>query len=199
MTTIALNAKIQCSDGACGKSTSAIIHPINFQLTHIVVNDTHLHSDPTRLVPIKYIKSATGDQVTLSCTKSDLAAMKPFVSTGYVEVSASNKKTKAGAPKTSVSSDAPNADPVQDEHIPEGELDIHSGTQIQATDDPIGSLDGFVVELDSGSITHLITKEGHLWRKKDLAIPVSAIESIMSDIVYLKLSKSEAEALPPYE
>ena len=161
-----------------------------------MVNDTQLHSDPTRLVPIKTIKSATGDHVTLSCTKSDLAAMKPFVSTGYVEVSASNKKTKAGVSKTSVPSDAPNADAVQDEHIPEGAMDIHSGTQIQATDDPIGSLDEFVVELDSGSITHLITKEGHLWRKKDLAIPVSAIDSIMSDVVYLKLSKSEAEALP---
>jgi len=195
MTNLALKAKVQCSDGVCGHSTSAIIHPIDFQLTHIVVDDTKLHSDPTRLVPIKYISSASDGEVMLSCTKNELAAMKPFVSTDFVGVSTSNNKTSVS--KTPVSSDDPNADAVQEEHIPQGELDIHSGTQIQATDDPVGALDEFVVDLESGAISHLISKEGHLWRKKDLAIPVSDIDSIIGDTVYLKLSKREAEALPP--
>ena len=199
MTTITLKSKIQCSDGACGHSTSAIIDPATFQLTHIVVNDTELHSNPTRLVPIKTIKSASDDQITLSCSRNDLAAMQVFVSTGYVAVSKSNKKGKTAASATPVAGDDPIADPVQEEHVPEGAVDIHGDTQIQATDDSLGKLDGFVVDLDSGAISHLISKEGHLWRTKDLAIPVSDIESIIGDVVYLKLSKSEAESLPPLQ
>jgi hypothetical protein len=130
MTNIPLKAKVQCSDGASGHSTSAIIDPTTFQLTHIVVNDTNLHSDPTRLVPLKTIKSVADGEVMLICTKGELAAMKPFVSTGYVGVSTSNKK--AGASKTPVSSVAPDADSVQEEHIPEGVLDIpFNGTDPQ--------------------------------------------------------------------
>ena len=197
MTNLDLKAKVQCSDGACGHSTSAIMLPAIFQLTHIVVNDTQLHSNPTRLVPIKTIKSTSDDQITLSCSRSDLEAMQPFVSTGYVAVSTSNKK--AGASKTDITNDDPEADTVQEEHVPEGAIDIHIDTQIQATDDSLGKLDGFVVDLVSGAISHLISKEGHLWRKKDLAIPAADIDSINGDTVYLKLSKSEAEALPPLQ
>ncbi|MEA3337377.1 MAG: hypothetical protein U9R25_15875 [Chloroflexota bacterium] len=97
----------------------------------------------------------------------------------------------------SLTSDDIDADPVMKENIPEGELDIDSGTDIHATDGHIGPLDEFVVDLDSGKITHLITHEGHLWRKHSLAVSVSAIDYIAGGTVYLKLDKNAVDAFPP--
>jgi hypothetical protein len=39
-------------------------------------------------------------------------------------------------------------------------------------------------------------REGHLWGKKDVAIPVSGIDHYEENTVYLKLSKQQIEALP---
>jgi hypothetical protein len=38
--------------------------------------------------------------------------------------------------------------------------------------------------------------EGHLWGKKEVTIPVSAIDRIEEDTVYLKLDKKAVESLP---
>ena len=48
----------------------------------------------------------------------------------------------------------------------------------------------------TGHISHLILMEGHLWGKKEVAIPVSAIDRIEEDTVYLKLDKEAVESLP---
>ena len=45
-------------------------------------------------------------------------------------------------------------------------------------------------------MTHLVMREGHLWGKKDVVIPVSEVDRIEEDTVYLKLSKDEVQALP---
>jgi hypothetical protein len=39
-------------------------------------------------------------------------------------------------------------------------------------------------------------REGHLWGKKDITIPVSEIEQIDEDVVRLKLDKESIEKLP---
>jgi hypothetical protein len=38
--------------------------------------------------------------------------------------------------------------------------------------------------------------EGHLWGKKEVTIPVSAIDRIAEDTVYLKRDQKTVEALP---
>ena len=38
--------------------------------------------------------------------------------------------------------------------------------------------------------------EGHLWGKKELALPVSAIDRVFDEVVYLKLDKQSIEKLP---
>jgi hypothetical protein len=41
-------------------------------------------------------------------------------------------------------------------------------------------------------------REGHLWGKKDVIIPVSAISKSSAEIVYLNLDKHQIEALPTF-
>jgi hypothetical protein len=83
------------------------------------------------------------------------------------------------------------------EHIPPGELPVRRGTKVAAKDGNIGHVAELVVDPESGHISHLVLEEGHLWAKKEVAVPVSAIDYFFEDTVYLKLGKEEVESLPP--
>ena len=67
---------------------------------------------------------------------------------------------------------------------------------IEASDGKVGRLDALVLDPTSGDITHLLLREGHLWGKKDVAIPISAVDFCDADTVYLKLDKAAIKALP---
>ena len=86
--------------------------------------------------------------------------------------------------------------PVEEEQIPPGELAIHRGARVEATDGKAGILGEFLVNPLTGHISRLILMEGHLWGKKEVTIPLSAIDRIEEDTVYLKLDKKAVESLP---
>jgi hypothetical protein len=86
--------------------------------------------------------------------------------------------------------------PVEEEQIPPGELAVYRGARMEAMDGEAGVLGEFLVNPLTGHISHLILMGGHLWGKKEVTIPVSAIDRIEQDTVYLKLDKKAVEALP---
>ncbi len=57
-------------------------------------------------------------------------------------------------------------------------------------------VDELVVDPDSGKITHLLMRKGHLWGEKDVAIPVTAIDVVTADEVYLNIDKEAVAVLP---
>jgi sporulation protein YlmC with PRC-barrel domain len=75
------------------------------------------------------------------------------------------------------------------EQIPYHELGIHRGAHVEASDGRIGTVDEFLINPENSHISHLVLREGHLWGQKDVTIPVSEIEKIEDDVVYLKLNK----------
>lgn len=197
MTDIQLKAKVQCSDGPCGKSTNVIINPVTHQVTHVVVQDKKLPEYATRMVSIDKVASATHNQITLSCTFDELARMDPFIVKRFIQESGSGQAYSSGEAYTSqyVLNDTA-YDSVQEEQIPQGELSIYSGMHVQASDGKVGKLDELVLDPKSGDITHLQMREGHLWGKMDVAIPVSAVDIVDEDTIYLKLDKKAVKALP---
>ena len=60
----------------------------------------------------------------------------------------------------------------------------------------MGQVDEFMIDLDSGHITHLVLREGLPWDRRHVDIPVSAIDRIEENEVYLNLDKKSIEALP---
>jgi sporulation protein YlmC with PRC-barrel domain len=82
------------------------------------------------------------------------------------------------------------------EHIPPGELAVRQGTKVAARDGTLGHVGELVLNPETGHISHLVLEEGHLWAKKEVAVPVSAIDYLLEDTVYLKLDKREVESLP---
>jgi hypothetical protein len=84
------------------------------------------------------------------------------------------------------------------ETIPFGEVDIRRDQPVRATDGDIGKVQGLVIDRGSRHITHVLLQEGHLWGRKEVAIPISAVASTR-DGIHLTISKQEVQDLPPVE
>jgi sporulation protein YlmC with PRC-barrel domain len=84
----------------------------------------------------------------------------------------------------------------ESEQIPPGEMTLSRGASVEATDGRVGHVEEFLLDPDSGGITHIVIREGRLWGHRDIVIPVSQIGCIERDTVYLKMNKEAVGALP---
>ena len=88
MTNIPIKASVVCSDGPCGQSTNVIVNPVNHKVTHFALRDKSLPNNTTRLVPAGMVADVTPQQITLTCSKADVAEMPPFIVTNFIAQSA---------------------------------------------------------------------------------------------------------------
>jgi hypothetical protein len=82
-----------------------------------------------------------------------------------------------------------------EDRVPDGDVEVRRGEHVHATDGEIGRIHGFVIDPADHGLTHIILDEGHLWGKKTVAIPISAIRDI-NDGVRLSITKEEVGNLP---
>ena len=191
---IPVNAEVYCTDGYCGRSTHVILEPATEKVTHLVVREKQWPHVEV-LVPVAAVTATTPDSINLRYTRDRLARLQHFIETEYVEV---------GIPRYAGGTylmepyayPEPEVLTVQHESIPFGELAVRRGTRVEATDGYIGQVDEFLVNPGDDRITHLVLREGHLWGQREVTIPVSQIERIAEDAVYLNLDKHSVEALP---
>ena len=47
-------------------------------------------------------------------------------------------------------------------------------------------------------MTHVLLQEGHLWGRKDVAIPISTVTRV-ADRIEVSLSKQQVQELPPVD
>ncbi|MDX1413993.1 MAG: PRC-barrel domain-containing protein [Candidatus Promineifilaceae bacterium] len=198
MNDIPIKANVECSDGHCGKSVSIIINPVNKKITHFVVEDSSLPDYETRLVPIEKVKNIGHDHIQLDCNRDDFVRMEPFITNRYVTPQQSiEDEVYWGADSyvdPLVIGDIPNL--ISESHIPRGELAVHRGMEVDATDGRIGTVDELVVDPEGQVVTHLLMRKGHLWGKKDVAIPIEAIESVYKDTVRLNVNRATVKEYP---
>jgi uncharacterized membrane protein len=86
--------------------------------------------------------------------------------------------------------------PVEEERVPEGELTARRGMPVEATDGHAGKIDRFLLDPSTETITHLVLEEKHHLHKLQITVPVSAIDQVIDDTVYLKLDQRGVAALP---
>jgi hypothetical protein len=55
---------------------------------------------------------------------------------------------------------------------------------------------GLAIDQGSHRVSHVLLAEGHLWGRKEVAIPISAVRSV-EDGIELRLSKKDVADLPP--
>ncbi len=202
---IPVNAQVECTDGVCGRSVYVLINPVIDQVTNLVVKGD---SSPNTeyIVPVDVVSETASGSIRLRCKKAELEKMEPFIKTKVVEVNMPNRNFGLGGTYAMgsyfylpyVNSEIAEYEAVKYEQIPPGELAVRRGTRVEATDGYVGHVDEFVVNPKNGHITHLVMREGHLWGKKDVIIPISAMVDSREDTVLLKLDKSQIESLPTF-
>ncbi len=188
---IPMDAEVSSEDGPYGRPICVIVDPIREKVTHLVVEENDF-PQTQRLVPINLIHVTASKQIGLECSSDQLKKMDAFVETEFVP---SN-------PELTWMMIWPYVEPtagyftVEHEHMPDGEIAIRRGAHVHATDGFIGRVDELMIDRNSGKITHLVLREGLFRWKRDISIPVSKIERMDQNTVYLKLSKREVDALP---
>jgi hypothetical protein len=80
--------------------------------------------------------------------------------------------------------------------VPVGEEEVSRGEPVHALDGEIGRVHGFLVDPQDGQVTHVLLEEGHLWGRKEVAIPVSAVAGT-EDGIRLSLTRKQVGDLPP--
>jgi sporulation protein YlmC with PRC-barrel domain len=205
MMEIPLQAQVECTDGVCGLSLYVLINPVADEVTSLVVRETSSNTD--YIVPVDVISATIADTIRLNCSMAELKKMKPFIETQYVEskVPVGHIGLAGGmygmgnyyylpyvTPELIVRA------PVEHLRIPAGELAVRRGTRVEAKDGYVGKVDEFVINPETGHITYLVMREGHLWGAKNVIIPLSAMDDSGDDTLFLNLDKQEVEALPTF-
>ena len=190
-----IHAQVRCSDEACGTVSCIILNPLTDQITHIVVRGNSFpHTQ--RLVPVEKIDETSSNNIQLGCNLYEYILMPEFIRSRFLIPDVNGEDVelpeKFALPYAMVLGTVTR----ETERIPADELVIHRRSKVEALDGRVGNVDEFLVEPDSNSITHLVLREGHLWGKKDVSIPVSLIDHIEDDMVYLKITKQAVEDLP---
>jgi hypothetical protein len=203
-----IGASVRCTDGACGEVTRVVINPVNRELTHLVVEPAG-RSGLGRLVPLG-LADATGGEIQVRCTMAEFERLDAAEETQFVP---GTRGYAAYGPDqvlswpwlslggtTGVEGDlvAGVSETVTYDAIPMGEVAVRRGDRVHATDGEIGHVEGLVVEPRNHHVTHVLLQEGHLWGRKEVAIPVSAVTGA-DDGIRLNLTKDEVRDLPPVD
>jgi sporulation protein YlmC with PRC-barrel domain len=191
---IAANASVYCLDGYFGRSTYIILNPITKQVTHLVVQEDVV-TFPERLVPIDLVANTTPDRIDLICTRSELRYMENFTRTEFLPSDLPDHQFDTHLMWPFLVSKI-EMKAVEVESIPSGELAVRRNAKVEAPDGFVGHVDEYIVDAQGERITHLVVRTGHLWERRRVDVPVSKIDHIEKNVVYLKLDKHEIEQLP---
>ena len=71
-------------------------------------------------------------------------------------------------------------------------MDIPPNAKVRASDGQVGKVSELVTD-ESGTVTHFVLQES---RKQSVTLPLSAIDRVEGDTVYLKLDKEAVKELP---
>jgi uncharacterized protein YrrD len=193
---------VQCVDGPNGKVECIIVDPTTQQITHIVVREGGLLGEAV-MVPMELVTESSPSTLHIRLTAKQLQGMQVYVEDNYAlktyepAVIGGYGMYPMGGVIYWPYSRADEKDYIHfDSTIPKGQLALHRSDAVEATDGAIGNIDEFLVDPRNDAITHLVLREGHLWGKKHVTIPVSQVASMADGVVHLKLDKQQIEALP---
>jgi hypothetical protein len=85
--------------------------------------------------------------------------------------------------------------PVVYDTFPLGDVEVRPGERATATDGSAGTVLGVVVDSKNHRLISVLLREGHLWSRKDVDIPVRDVAKV-DTAMHLNISKDEVRLLP---
>ena len=187
MAEFTLGARASCPDGFCGVVSRTILDPAARTVTHLVIGPRH--GEGGRLVPLDLVEAAAGE-IRLRCTLDEFGRLDPAEKVIGDTWSGAGDYSSRGLGQG-------RRRPLVVEHaVPLGETKVERHQSVNAVDGEIGQVEGVMVNPADEKVTHILLQEGHLWGRKQVAIPVSAVASI-EDGIRLNITKRQVEDLPP--
>ena len=176
--------------GHCGEVRRLIIDPATETVTHLVIQPGH-RQEAGRLVPVHLIETTDGE-IRLRCTRAEFDMLDH----------AAERDLVAGAESPQIvgsrgmTGPALRAATVLEDVIPVGGREVGPGERVHALDGEFGQVQGFLVNPGDDRVTHVLLLEGHLWGRKKVAIPISAVTGVDAGI-RVNLTKQQVGDLPP--
>jgi hypothetical protein len=206
-----MGARASCSDGLAGVVVRAILDPAARTVTHLVIEPRH-RGQLGRLVPVDLV-DMTGAGIRLGCTLAEFERLDPAEEVelaesdyggGYGQAESVQGYGNVGSLGVGGSTSGMGigmglghrTQSYVSHAVPLGETEVARHDSVHAVDGEIGRVEGFVVDPADNRVTHVLLQEGHLWGRKEVAIPVSAVSSVDGGI-RLSISKKQVEGLPP--
>jgi len=190
-----IGARASCTDGHCGEVRRLIIDPATDAVTHLVIQPGH-RQEAGRLVPVQ-LAEVTDGEIRLRCTLAQF---------GKLDHAAVRRQVTGAAPPqvpqmmghgiTGPTAEGWRQKTVVEDVIPVGEGEVGPGDRVHAVDGEIGRVQGFLVSPGHDQVTHVLLQEGHLWGRKKVAIPISAVTGV-EDGIRLSLTREQVGNLPP--
>jgi sporulation protein YlmC with PRC-barrel domain len=214
-TPFTIGTEVSCSDGACGELSRVVVDPVARAVTHLVVEPKH---DPGfgRLVPLDLV-DATAAGIRLRCTMTEFDKLGPAEETKFIPGGTGSVDYAEGevlswpyyglgmggglvAPAGGLGVDmADIGQTVIYDKIPLGEVSVSRDQPVHATDGNIGRVQGLIIDPRDHHVTHVLLQEGHLWGRKEVAIPISAVSRVDNDGIQLSMAKAGVQDLPPVD
>jgi sporulation protein YlmC with PRC-barrel domain len=206
-----LGSAVHCADAPFGELADIVIDPTTRCVTHLVVQP-HKRPDDARIVPVDLATSAGPETaITLSATVAEVNRCDRLHETAYLrlgEFPVADPDWDVGVEDMlglpyfqGIEAQPIEADPhvmFGYDRVPKGEVEIRRASAVTAADGAdLGRVDGFVVD-DEGHISHVVLERGHLWGRREVTIPVGAVDRVENDVVVLRLTKDEVGALPAH-
>jgi sporulation protein YlmC with PRC-barrel domain len=202
-----IGAEASASDGVCGEVSRLVMDPVALTVTHLVIEPKH-RRESGRLVPVHLVDTTTG-QIRLRCTTAEFDKLDPAEEIDQVEgldygggygqaeaVQGYGGMGGIGATGMGIGMGVGHNTPVVvQDVVPLGEVDVQRGESVHALDGEIGKVQGFLVDPDDNRVTHVLLQEGHLWGRKEVSIPISAVTGVDAGI-RLNITKKQVEDLP---
>jgi sporulation protein YlmC with PRC-barrel domain len=200
-----IGTQVSCADGPCGELKRVVVDPVAQAVTHLAVEPAH-REGLARLVAVD-IASASADGIRLACTMAEFEALGPAEETQFVpgtrgyemygpEQVLSWPYYQLGDTVMFPDDEGKVSQTITTDTVPLGEVAVQRGAHVHATDGPIGQVQGLVIDAGNDHVTHVLLQEGHLWGRKQVAIPISVVTEL-GDGIGVSLSKHEVGELPP--
>jgi hypothetical protein len=208
-----IGTDIRGADGVCGELSRVVIDPAAKTVTHLVVEPRHRRAD-ARLVPVGLLDT-TSDDLRLRCTMAEYDKLDRAEETRFLPADDGYAGYGRGQawmlPRNGLgagmwgggmnpgmgtgASTVRSAEPFITDTVPPGEMAIYRGDRVHATDGEIGRVQGLLIATSGHDVTHVLLQEGHLFGRKDVAVPISAVTDVLGGI-RLNLSRQEVQDLP---
>ena len=85
--------------------------------------------------------------------------------------------------------------PMKCRNGPHDELVLRHDAIVNATDGYVGKVDKLLIDINDMQVTHVVLVVRHIFEANEIIIPVSQIDHIKEDTIYLKLDRQDVKKL----